>query len=652
MLKQSRNFGKRNQALIIPVMTILFVMFPENAYMQDKTSYLLPDGTEYVSWEVPVNYSKTYYVDNGNPNASDSNEGTQERPFRTIGRAAEALQPGERVVIRSGVYREQVRPQRGGSGADKLISYEAAPGAKVIVKGSVPADKDNWQKSTGFRVRGRGPGNQPAIFQYDLEVFDFKGYNPFGMSNIMIDKGSFPWGGKQEQLKPYYLRRGMVFVNGRKMKQVEMYADLASNEDAFWVEHNGLTVHLRLSGDVNPANQDIEFVIRERVFAPKQQYLAYIRIKGITFEHGASGFPVPQRGLVSTNRGNHWIIEDCVIRHANSVGLDIGRESWNSDSPVPVGYHIVRRTQIADAGISGIAGVSAVNSLIESCLIENIGWQNVEQSWESAGIKIHFTNNNVIANCLIRDIIYASGIWLDADCKNSRITNNLIANVKQTQRAAVYIEASHFVNKIDQNIIWNVTTDSGNKDGGGNGVLIDGCDENIIAHNLIGMCDNAAFRTWTEEWRIHGGGGGITRWNYVLNNVFYRCAMGIDFSHKDNFADGNLYGRSNFEGTGGRSFINRILNPEKLRPNVEAWKRYFGFDENGGYVDVNIRVNLDSLTLTWSSEGDIPNVLTGAPFKRDFLHKTAGKNRKAGPFAVFPENNKTIRIDPRIKSGN
>ncbi|GHT04677.1 hypothetical protein FACS189423_07730 [Bacteroidia bacterium] len=332
--------------------------------------------------------------------------------------------------------------------------------------------------------------------------------------------------------------------------EINNHADLVSNEDAFWVEHNGLTIHLRLSGDVNPAEQDVEFVISERVFAPKLQYLGYIRIKGIIFEHGASGFPVPQRGLVSTNRGNHWIIEDCVIRHANSVGLDIGRESWNSDSPIPVGHTIVRRTHVADAGICGIAGVSAVNSLIESCLVENIGWQNVEQSWESAGIKIHFANNNVVANCLIRDIIYASGIWLDADCNNSRLTNNLIVNVKQTKRGGIYLEASHFVDMIDHNIIWNITSAEPRniEDGGGNGILVDGSDEGVFAHNLIGMCDNAAIKTRTSEGRIAAGCGGITRWNHVENNLFYRCARAIDFSHKDNFADGNLYGRTSAGG--------------------------------------------------------------------------------------------------------
>jgi hypothetical protein len=102
---------------------------------------LLPDGREFVSWERPLQFAKTYYVDNRNPRAADSNPGTKELPFLTINKAAQVLQPGERVVIMTGVYRERIDPARGGTGADNMISYEAAPGAKVVIKGSALLDK-------------------------------------------------------------------------------------------------------------------------------------------------------------------------------------------------------------------------------------------------------------------------------------------------------------------------------------------------------------------------------------------------------------------------------------------------------------------------------------------------------------------------------
>lgn len=61
----------------------------------------LPDGTEFPSWEKPLHFTKTYYVDANAKNASDNGPGTKERPFRTIDHAAQVLQPGENVVIAS-----------------------------------------------------------------------------------------------------------------------------------------------------------------------------------------------------------------------------------------------------------------------------------------------------------------------------------------------------------------------------------------------------------------------------------------------------------------------------------------------------------------------------------------------------------------------
>ena len=83
---------------------------------------LLPDGTEFLTWEQRPQFSKTYYVDGQHPAASDQNPGTRERPFATINQAAQVLQPGERVIVAAGVYRERIRPVRGGSGPEAMIS--------------------------------------------------------------------------------------------------------------------------------------------------------------------------------------------------------------------------------------------------------------------------------------------------------------------------------------------------------------------------------------------------------------------------------------------------------------------------------------------------------------------------------------------------
>src|SRR3954447_20364242 len=67
---------------------------------------------------------------------SDSSEGSPDRPLRTINRAAEMAQAGDTVLVHEGVYREWVRPRRGGLSDRRRITYEAAPGEHVVIKGS------------------------------------------------------------------------------------------------------------------------------------------------------------------------------------------------------------------------------------------------------------------------------------------------------------------------------------------------------------------------------------------------------------------------------------------------------------------------------------------------------------------------------------
>ena len=123
----------------------LLIMASAAAFGDNST---MPDGTQFAVWEKPMHFTRTYFVDGQAKNADDEGPGTKEHPFKTINHAAQVLQPGERVVIAEGVYREEIRPDRGGNGPDAMISYEAAPGAKVVVKGSEVAA--GWKPSEGW----------------------------------------------------------------------------------------------------------------------------------------------------------------------------------------------------------------------------------------------------------------------------------------------------------------------------------------------------------------------------------------------------------------------------------------------------------------------------------------------------------------------
>jgi len=142
----------------------------------------------------------------------------------------------------------------------------------------------------------------------------FVGYNPFLARNMYE---AFIAYHNLADAPKYLLRRGHVFVNGNPLRQVSSYADLAEHDGTFYVEEPGLRIHFRPPRDADPAKAAFEVTVKEQLFAPEKRGLGYIRVSGITFERAADGVPVPQRAMVSTSRGHHWIIEKCSTTYSS-----------------------------------------------------------------------------------------------------------------------------------------------------------------------------------------------------------------------------------------------------------------------------------------------------------------------------------------------
>lgn len=88
------------------------------------------------------------------PNGDDQAAGAEERPLRTVQAAAERAMPGDTVTVHAGVYREWVRPPRGGESEPAGAScYRAAKGERVEIEGSeevkgwVKVGQDIWKTS-------------------------------------------------------------------------------------------------------------------------------------------------------------------------------------------------------------------------------------------------------------------------------------------------------------------------------------------------------------------------------------------------------------------------------------------------------------------------------------------------------------------------
>jgi hypothetical protein len=493
---------------------------------------IMPNGTPFPFWDDTTDYTRVYHVAQRHPDASDDAAGTEDAPFATIGRAAAVLQPGEKVVVHEGTYREWVHPARGGTSAQKMIAYEAVAGEAVLVKGS-EVWAGPFRPSEGWR-RGRGGGDVP-IWMGDLPPEWAMGYNPFLADNMPAEYRTFVQDWSAEETQRFQLRRGLVFAGGRLLTQVFWYRDLAQKDGAYWVEDDGTRIHFRLPDDADPAEAAIEVTTRGQAFAPSEYHLGYIRVSGFRFEHCADPIPIPQRAMVSTTRGHHWIIEDNDIRHANACAVDIGRQSWHTERADYAAGHIVRGNHMADCGESGIQGCGGVDdSLIEDNVIERIGGRVPERIFECGGIKLHTARGVLIRRNVFRHIRDACGLWLDYLNANCRVTRNVFADIA-TSSSAVYIEVSHELNAVDHNVMWDVRSTKADRAEpgtmwiGGIGISGDTGEHLVVAHNLLGQIrHNYAVSFDLMQWgRVVGGRTGLGVHQHALNNVFVECPCRI-----------------------------------------------------------------------------------------------------------------------------
>jgi hypothetical protein len=545
---------------------------------------LMPDGAFFPFWDDQTTYRATYHVATLNPRASDANAGSQDQPWKTIGRAAEALEPGEKVVVHAGVYRECVAPRRGGNGPDSMIAYEAAAGEQVVVSGAVEWSP-RCRPSSGWGTPKAG------IWMADLPAESFVGYNPFLARNIYEEYVSYS---RQGEISRYLLRRGAVFVDGRPLRQVFRFAELHDRDGAFWVEEPGLRIHFRLAGDADPATVSFEVTAREQAFAPREYGLGYIRVSGFSFERTADGVPVPQRAMVSTHRGHHWIIAKNRIRWANACGLDVGSQDWKADRPgAQFGRHIIGGNVISDCGVCGIAGCKNVDeTLVEDNVVERIGGLDIEGVCESAGLKFHVANRVLIRRNHFQALHRASGIWMDYLNANCRVTGNLFRLIS-TSLGALYVESSREANTLDHNVFLDIRVGDAWLEHYVNGAAVSAnSDRVLVAHNFFANIEGFAVSlNHREPDRLVGGRKIDCRENQALNNIFHACPKRIFLGRNDgNVCDGNLFDAGSVEAAFG---VQDPPHPE-VTVTLPAWQQSVGQDRRS--IETPMEASFDPAT--------------------------------------------------------
>jgi len=149
MLRPGKKFYKRPSLIAATIVSLLALLIVPTA-LALTTQAAMPEG------------SRTYYVAQKHPQASDDNTGTEDRPWKTARHGAMQLQPGDTLIIKEGYYyyytgkryEPGIRTARSGT-AEKPITIKAHPGDNVVA-GSVPTPDTPAGNSTNPAIGAGG----------------------------------------------------------------------------------------------------------------------------------------------------------------------------------------------------------------------------------------------------------------------------------------------------------------------------------------------------------------------------------------------------------------------------------------------------------------------------------------------------------------
>lgn len=381
----------------------------------------------------------TYHVAK---DGSDSNDGSVRKPFFTIQRAADVAQPGDTIIVHEGVYRERVNPPRGGTSDERRITYQAAPGKKVVITGAEVVT--GWEKV------------QHDTWKVTLPNRLFGDFNPFA---DLIQGAWFDRKGRDHHT-------GAVYLNGHWLTEAAGLSEVmpSAGTAPLWfgqVDEQNTTIHAQFPG-VDPNKELAEVNARQTVFYPDQPGRNYITVRGFTLTQAATPWAPPtteQIGLIGTHWSKGWIIEDNTISYSTCSGMTLGAKNmgkyagtalgyieqiqyattdeggWTRDN---IGHHIVRRNKIIHCEMAGIHGsMGGAFSLIENNEISYIWVRRQFSGMEQGGIKLLGGVDSVIRNNLVHNTRH--GIWLDWMGQGSEVSGNVcFANDSD-----LYLEVNH-----------------------------------------------------------------------------------------------------------------------------------------------------------------------------------------------------------------
>ena len=457
---------------------------------------------------------------------NDANPGTPQAPLRTIQHAATLAQPGDIITVHAGVYRERIDPPRGGTSDSRRITYQAAPGDKVVITGAEPAG--GWVKLQDNLWKTTIPNSLFGAFNPFSDLIHGDWFNPLGRNH----------------------HTGAVYLRGNWLSEAASLDDVSKpiGPEPLWfaqVDTTNTTIWAQFK-DIDPNREPVEINVRQAVFYPRKEGVNYITVRGFTLEDAATPWAPPtaeQIGVIGPHWSKGWIIENNIVRNSICSGISLGKygDQWDNTSADSaegyvktidralahgwskenIGHHIVRNNTISDCGQAGIVGsLGAAFSTVTGNTIHEIHMRRSFTGAEMAGIKFHAAIDVLIAHNHIHRT--CRGLWLDWMAQGTRVEDNLFHDNDED----IFVEVNHGPFLVDNNLLLSALSLRDRSQGG------------AYVHNLFaGAIDTAPYDRRqtpflephsTAVAALHDNPSGDDRY---YNNIFVQKA---DLSRYDN----------------------------------------------------------------------------------------------------------------------
>lgn len=472
----------------------------------------------------------------------DAADGSKDRPLKTISAAAQLAMPGDTVLVHQGIYRERIDPPRGGVSDTQRITYRAAAGESVIIKGS--ERMTGWQRVCN------------DTWHVVIPNSFFGGFNPY----CDVIKGD--WFIPKDRTH----HTGAVYLNGDGLLESESLratlAPPAADGALLWFAavDADFTLLWAQFKNVDPNQELVEINVRQSVFYPSRTGIDYLSIEGFSMCHAATPWAPPtaeQIALLGTHWSKGWRIVANRISHSRCCGISLGKygdefdntSQWAADGYVKtiqraqangwsvdrIGSHVVRGNRISHCEQAGIIGsMGCNNSKVVGNVIHDIHVIGAFDGHEQAGIKFHGAIDTEISGNHIYNTV--RGLWLDWMTQGTTVTGNLFHDNAVHD---VFMEVNHGPFLFANNIFLSRQALDIWSNGG------------AYVHNLIAgevLVRDDMWQRWTPYMKPHSTqidglkrvGIGDDRW---INNVFLG-PVDLGAYARANlpvFASGNVY---------------------------------------------------------------------------------------------------------------